>query len=169
MGRQFRDFMLKSIPYLLSIAGGVVLFIVTKDNLADKELADLVTNIAASLLSIPLVFLLYDYSNSRISSRLSTTLAANMTDKINVLVLNIIMQLRKSVGLRGRATLESLNRIICDGNRTQDTSNTVDHRSLALISYRIGGGGLCRRPVKFVVRPANSDAGGPGARIATYG
>lgn len=111
MGRQFRDFMLKSIPYLLSIAGGVVLFIVTKDNLADKELADLVTNIAASLLSIPLVFLLYDYSNSRISSRLSTTLTANMTDKINVLVLNIIMQLRKSVGLRGRATLESLNRM----------------------------------------------------------
>lgn len=111
MGRQFRDFMLKSIPYLLSIAGGVVLFIVTEDNLADKELADLVTNIAASLLSIPLVFLLYDYSNSRISSRLSTTLAANMTDKINVLVLNIIMQLRKSVGLRGRATLESLNRM----------------------------------------------------------
>ncbi len=124
MGRQFRDFMLKSIPYLLSIAGGVVLFIVTKDNLADKELADLVTNIAASLLSIPLVFLLYDYSNSRISSRLSTTLTANMTDKINVLVLNIIMQLRKSVGLRGRATLESLNRM--DGLSATAIARKID-------------------------------------------
>ncbi len=121
---RFRDFMLKSIPYLLSIAGGVVLFIVTKDNLADKELADLVTNIAASLLSIPLVFLLYDYSNSRISSRLSTTLTANMTDKINVLVLNIIMQLRKSVGLRGRATLESLNRM--DGLSATAIARKID-------------------------------------------
>lgn len=124
MGMRFRDFMLKSIPYLLSIAGGVVLFIVTKDNLADKELADLVTNIAASLLSIPLVFLLYDYSNSRISSRLSTTLTANMTDKINVLVLNIIMQLRKSVGLRGRATLESLNRM--DGLSATAIARKID-------------------------------------------
>ena len=111
MGIRLRDIFLKSIPYLLSIAGGVALFTLTKDNIADKELADLMTNIAASLLSIPLVFLLYDYSNSRISNKLSTTLAANMTDKINVLVLNIIMLLRRSIGVRGRATLESLNRM----------------------------------------------------------
>lgn len=111
MGIRLRDVFLKSIPYLLSIAGGVALFTLTKDNIADKDLADLVTNIAASLLSIPLVFLLYDYSNSRISNKLSTTLAANMTDKINVLVLNIIMLLRRSIGVRGRATLESLNRM----------------------------------------------------------
>lgn len=111
MGIRLRDVFLKSIPYLLSIAGGVALFTLTKDNIADKDLADLVTNIAASLLSIPLVFLLYDYSNSRISNKLNTTLAANMTDKINVLVLNIIMLLRRSIGVRGRATLESLNRM----------------------------------------------------------
>jgi len=111
MGMKLRDVFLKSIPYLLSIAGGVALFTLTKDNIADKELADLVTNIAASLLSIPLVFLLYDYSNSRISNKLSTTLTANMTDKINVLVLNIIMLLRQAIGVRGRATLESLNRM----------------------------------------------------------
>lgn len=103
--------MLKSIPYLLSIAGGAVLYILTRDSIHDPDLSDLVTNIAASLLSIPLVFLLYDYSNSRISTRLSTTLTTSMTDKINVLVLNVIMQLRKSIGVRGRATLESLNRM----------------------------------------------------------
>lgn len=111
MSMRVRDFILKSIPYLLSIAGGILLFVLTQDNIADKDVSDLVTNIAASLLSIPLVFLLYDYSNSRISNKLSATLMANMTDKINVLVLNIIMLLRRSIGVRGRATLESLNRM----------------------------------------------------------
>lgn len=123
MGMKLRDFMLKSIPYLLSIAGGILLFVLTQDNIADKEVSDLVTNIAASLLSIPLVFLLYDYSNSRISSRLSTTLAANMSDKINVLVLNIIMLLRRAIGVRGRATLESLNQM--DGLSAADISRRI--------------------------------------------
>ena len=58
-----RDFLLKMIPYVLSIAGGLVLFIVTKDDIHDPSVTDLINNIAASLLSIPLVFLLYDYSN----------------------------------------------------------------------------------------------------------
>lgn len=123
MGMNLRDFILKSVPYMLSIAGGVMLFTLTQDNIADKDLADLVTNIAASLLSIPLVFLLYDYSNSRISSRLSTTLAANMSDKINVLVLNIIMLLRRAIGVRGHATLESLNRM--DGLSVTDISRRI--------------------------------------------
>lgn len=108
---------------MLSIAGGVALFSLTKDNIADKDLSDLLTNIAASLLSIPLVFLLYDYSNSRISSRLSTTLTANMSDKINVLVLNIIMLLRRAIGVRGRATLESLNQM--DGLSVADISRRI--------------------------------------------
>ncbi len=124
MAIHLRDVFLKSIPYLLSIAGGVAVFTLTKDNIADKELADLMTNIAASLLSIPLVFLLYDYSNSRISSKLSTTLAANMRDKINVLVLNAIMLLRRAIGIRGRATLESLNRM--DGLTVTDIARKIN-------------------------------------------
>ncbi len=73
MSIKLRNFLLKSIPYLLSIAGGATLFIVTKDEITDPSLADLVTNIAASLLSIPLVFLLYDYSNYRIQKQIKHT------------------------------------------------------------------------------------------------
>ncbi len=70
MSIKLRNFLLKSIPYLLSIAGGITLYLVTKDEITDPSLADLVTNMAASLLSIPLVFLLYDYSNYRISRQI---------------------------------------------------------------------------------------------------
>lgn len=106
-----RNILLKSIPYLLSIAGGLMLFLLTKDNIQDADLADLINNIAASLLSIPLVFLLYDYSNYRISKQLNQTLAHNLTDKVNVLLLNLIMLLRKDLGMRGKMTFESLNKM----------------------------------------------------------
>ena len=104
-----RDFLLKMIPYVLSIAGGLVLFIVTKDDIHDPSVADLINNIAASLLSIPLVFLLYDYSNYRVSKQLKKTLANNMGDKINVLLLKLIMVIRQIIGLRGKLTFATLN------------------------------------------------------------
>lgn len=111
MAIKLRDVLLKSIPYLLSIAGGLVLFILTKDNIKNANVADLINNIAASLLSIPLVFLLYDYSNSRISRRLSQTMAQNMADAVNLLVVNLTMLMRRIAGVRGKLTLESVNKM----------------------------------------------------------
>lgn len=104
-----RDFLLKMIPYVLSIAGGLVLFIVTKDDVHDPNVTDLINNIAASLLSIPLVFLLYDYSNYRVSKQLKKTLADNMGDKINVLLLKLIITIRQIIGIRTKLTFTSLN------------------------------------------------------------
>ncbi len=109
MKLNLRDFLLKMIPYVLSIAGGLVLFIVTKDDVHDPNITDLINNIAASLLSIPLVFLLYDYSNYRVSKQLKKTLSDNMNDKINVLLLNLTITIRQIIGMRGRLTFASLN------------------------------------------------------------
>ena len=62
-----RIIFLKSLPYLMSIAGGIILYTGAIDNAPNANLQDLVINVSASLLSIPLVFLLYDYTNSRIT------------------------------------------------------------------------------------------------------
>ena len=78
-----RDVLLKSIPYLLSIAGGVALFLITVDNVRDPAVSDLMNNISASLLSIPIVFLLYDYSNYRVSKKLNQTLATSMSSRVS--------------------------------------------------------------------------------------
>ena len=106
-----RDFLLKTIPYMLSIVGGLVLFIVTKDDVHDPNVTDLINNIAASLLSIPVVFLLYDYTNYRVSKQLKKTLADNMGDKINALLLNLTLILRQIMGMRGKLTFVALNKM----------------------------------------------------------
>ena len=107
-----RTVFLKSLPYLMSIAGGIILYTGAIDNAPNENLRDLTINVSASLLSIPLVFLLYDYTNSRIANQMKRTMINSMTDKLNVLMLNIIGLVRESMGVRSKLTTESLNRML---------------------------------------------------------
>lgn len=111
MWEKVRDFVLRALPYVASILGGVLLFTISLDNVSDPNVADLITNISASLLAIPLVFLLYDYTNSRVSRRLMETMTVNVDEKINTLVLHVVLVLRKMLGLRGRTTLMGINKM----------------------------------------------------------
>ena len=99
------------IPYLLSIAGGIVLFKLTENNIHDPNLSDLINNIAASLLAIPLVFLLYDYSNYRVSSQLNKTMASHITDKTNIILLNVIIITRQILDIKKKLTFTTLNQM----------------------------------------------------------
>lgn len=111
MDVRLRNLLLKSIPYLLSIVGGLVLFLVTKDNVHNPDWVDLINNIAASLLSIPVVFLLYDYSNYRISRKLNSVLTNTTHDKIDTVLINMILSLRQMMNMRGKFTLSGLNKM----------------------------------------------------------
>ena len=82
------------------------------DNAPNDNIRDLVINVSASLLSIPLVFLLYDYTNSRIANQMKRTMINSMTDKLNVLMMNIIGLLRDSMGVHSKLTTENLNRML---------------------------------------------------------
>ena len=111
MTLSIRNIFLKMIPYLLSIAGGVVLFKLTENNIHDPNLSDLINNIAASLLAIPLVFLLYDYSNYRVSSQLNKTMASHITDKTNIILLNVIISTRQILDIKKKLTFTTLNQM----------------------------------------------------------
>lgn len=114
MWQKIRNFALRSLPYLVSIAGGVMLFSISLDNVKDPAVEALISNISASLLAIPLVFLLYDYTTTRVSRQLQKTLAGGMNDKINTIILHVILVLRKMLGVRGhiiRANISAIRRI----------------------------------------------------------
>ena len=111
MTLSIRNIFLKMIPYLLSIAGGIVLFKLTENNIHDPNLSDLINNIAASLLAIPLVFLLYDYSNYRVSSQLNKTMTSHITDKTNIILLNVIIITRQILDIKRKLTFTTLNQM----------------------------------------------------------
>ena len=152
MNVQLRNVLLKSIPYLLSIIGGLVLFLVTKDNIHNPDWVDLINNIAASLLSIPIVFLLYDYSNYRISRKLNNALTNTTHNKIDSTLISIIIILRQMMGMRGKLTLAALNKMgdlrlgqiaaQIKLHPTQIKSLTTLHHELDELIYRNYGGDI---------------------------
>ena len=111
MNTMLKNLLLKTIPYLLSVIGGITLFLISLDKVRDPNVSGLIDNIAASLLSIPLVFLLYDYTNYRISRQVNRSLASNISDKLNSVILNMVIFLRHSLGLKVNVRLEAFNKL----------------------------------------------------------
>lgn len=146
MKLNFRNIFLKSLPYLLSITGGVILYTGAIDNAPNDNIRDLVINVSASLLSIPLVFLLYDYTNSRINSQMKKHMANSVGDKLNDLMINLILLLREMLSVRGRPTTENINRMLSwrasdIAKRLNITRNRIDkmhtyHNDLDTLLYR---------------------------------
>lgn len=132
----------------MSIAGGIILYTGAIDNAPNANIRDLVINVSASLLSIPLVFLLYDYTNYRVSSQMKRTLVNSMSDKINTLMLNLIVALRESMGVRTKLNLDSLNKMLTwrageISRRLKLTARIIDnlhtyHNDLDTLLYRNG-------------------------------
>lgn len=111
MLQKIRDFALKTLPYMVSVVGGIILFSISMDNVKDPALEALISNISASLLAIPLVFLLYDYTNTRVSRRLQATLRTGIYDKVNIVVLHLVLTLRRVLKMRGNVT-RAISRVL---------------------------------------------------------
>ncbi len=93
------NIVLKSIPYVLSIAGGVFVFDISKDYLHDPNWIDLMNNVAASLLAIPLVFLFYDYSNFLVTRRVHRHQHASIINTLDGYLFKILAQMKNIIGL----------------------------------------------------------------------
>ena len=147
-----RTIFLKSLPYLLSIAGGVILYTGAIDNAPNDNLRDLIINVSASLLSIPLVFLLYDYTNNRVNSQMKKHLANSISDRLNTMILNLVLLMREILSVRGKLTVGALNRMLMwrapeISRRLKMTTGRLDklreyHNDLDMLIYRNGQGDI---------------------------
>lgn len=99
----------------MSIAGGIILYTGAIDNAPNDNIRDLIINVSASLLSIPLVFLLYDYTNSRISSQMKKHMVNSLGDRLNDLMINLILLLRETLAVRSKISTENINRMLSWG------------------------------------------------------
>ena len=94
------NIVLKSIPYVLSVLGGVFVFDFSQKYLHDPGWIDLMDNVAASLLAIPLVFLFYDYSNFLITRRVHRHQHINLINTIDSILLKILGNMKNIIGLK---------------------------------------------------------------------
>lgn len=97
---QLENLILKSIPYVLSIAGGVFVFDFSQKYLQDPSWIDLMNNVAASLLAIPLVFLFYDYSNYLVTRRMNKHQHSKLVNILDDCLMKILAQMKNIIGLK---------------------------------------------------------------------
>ena len=101
---------LKTIPYVLSIAGGVFVFDFSQRYLHSPGWIDLMDNVAASLLAIPLVFLFYDYSNFLITRRVHKHQHIGVVNTVDGHLFKILAQMKNIIGLpRIEVPMQDLN------------------------------------------------------------
>ncbi|MCQ2562611.1 MAG: hypothetical protein MJ158_03295 [Alphaproteobacteria bacterium] len=113
-------FIFKSVPYILSVVGGGVVIWFSYKYIHSERLIDLMTNVSASLLSIPLVFLFYEYSNYRIQSRVSQYEKNKLYAEIKTLTNRILNQVRHVLGLK------DINKFINDSLKYTNKINIKD-------------------------------------------
>lgn len=107
---KLRHFILKAIPYVLSIAGGVFVFDFSQKYLHDPSWLDLTNNISASLLAIPLVFLFYDYSNFLITRRMKKSQQTNILNIIDGILFKILEQMKRIINIKEiKVPIQDLN------------------------------------------------------------
>lgn len=104
------NILLKMIPYVLSIAGGVFVFDFSQKYLQGANVKDLMDNVAASLLAIPLVFLFYDYSNFLVTRRMHKHQHLHIINTLNNVLFKILTVMKNISGLpRIKVPMQDLN------------------------------------------------------------
>ena len=93
------NLILKMIPYVLSIAGGIFVFDFSQKYLHSPGWIDLMDNVAASLLAIPLVFLFYDYSNFLVTRRVHKHQHTSIINTVDGHLFKVLAQMKNIIGL----------------------------------------------------------------------
>lgn len=84
---------IKILPFWVAFASGILLYIVTDKFVSDVGLNNLLINVAAGLVSIPLVFIFYDVINKITSQKLHNSLFESVTIEINSQLIELIKEL----------------------------------------------------------------------------
>ena len=110
MKKNFKYFLLRLLPYVISIIIGVSIltFVRKTENFEDETISDLLINIASDLLSIPFVFICYEVVSKIINRDLNNTLFKSTTFDINSAILNIVNDMRILIGYNNVIQSENL-------------------------------------------------------------
>ncbi|MBQ8250919.1 MAG: hypothetical protein IJY92_03280 [Alphaproteobacteria bacterium] len=99
---------IKILPFWVAFASGILLYIVTDKFVSDVGLNNLLINVAAGLVSIPLVFIFYDVINKITSQKLHNSLFESVTIEINSQLIDLIKELAALMDEKEPENMESL-------------------------------------------------------------
>lgn len=107
--RSMKTLFIRIMPFIAAIAAGAALYIFSAHYIKNSGLNDLMVNIAAGLLSIPLVFISYEIFNERSTRDLKNALREHLLFEINDTIITVINAMRSLLAQTGVLTREELD------------------------------------------------------------
>ena len=104
--------MLKSLPYVLSMSAGIVVHAVSLSLIKDHNLHNLMNEIAGSLLAIPVVFVIYESVNYKMSRNVNREMAASLMFDVNAIVLKVLKELRIMLMPKSLLSWKMINKML---------------------------------------------------------
>ncbi len=93
-----RKLLIKILPFFVAFLSGIILYVVTDRFITNTGLNNLLINVSAGLVSIPLVFIFYDVINKITSQKLHNSLFESVTIEINTQLIELIKELALLTG-----------------------------------------------------------------------
>ena len=108
-----KKFLLRILPYLISIFIGLaIFFMVQKIEYDNENISNLLINISSDLLSIPFVFISYEVISRICNKDLKNALFKSTSFEINSIVLNIVNDMRSFLGYKDIIQKENLEEFL---------------------------------------------------------
>lgn len=101
---KIKSLFLRLVPFLISMIFGAILFLATYELENNIGLSELILNISASLLSIPLIFIFYEVVSKICNKDIKNNLFKSISFETNSRILNILNGLNNIIGRKN--TLE---------------------------------------------------------------
>lgn len=143
---------IKLLPFLVAFISGLILYTVTDKFIQDSGLNNLLINVAAGLVSIPLVFIFYDVINQITSRNLHNTLFESVSIDINnqlTLLINFICELLKINPPTNISELDDFLELESNEIYQKLTDTVADEKSLLQIKNELSD--TIHKPVSFEI------------------
>lgn len=103
-----KNIFLRLLPYFISIASGTIFYIAANKWIEDEGLNGLIVNIAAALLSIPLIFIFYEVISNMCTKNIKNSLFEHLCFEINYIIIDVIKNTRKMLNITDELNEDSL-------------------------------------------------------------
>lgn len=98
----------RSIPFLLAFCAGLAVFLTAMFILQDGNLYDIFIEISGALLGVPIVFVIYDYTDYLISRRVNKTLFNGIKFEVNSVISQAVKVIDKIVNVKTKDIIQKL-------------------------------------------------------------
>lgn len=125
-----KNLFLRLLPYLMSIVAGIIVYIAAIYTVKDVNFSGLLLNIAAGLLSIPMIFISYELIGDIVSKDIKDSVLQNLLFEINYVIIDLIKTSKEMLGLEEPLDKESLERLLGKSKRSIALSLKIKDTSL---------------------------------------